>query len=204
LTAPLRHGAQVLSVVFSPDGRRVVTVSSDQTARAWYTFSGQPLGEAWRHPASVLAAQFSPDGARVVTVADDRTARLWDLTTGQPLGEPLGHADGIASAQFSPEGQRVVTASSDGTARVWDAPAAPLPVAPWLADLAEAIAGRRNGAQGIPQLLAGDQVLALKRRLEPGAGPDFYTRWARWFFSDRGTRPRSPFAPLAAEEAVGR
>jgi WD40 repeat protein len=120
VSAPLQHQDQVLSAAFSPDGRRVVTASSDRTARVWEAASGKPVGAPLQHQGLVLSAAFSPDGRRVVTASDDSTARVWEADTGKSLGAPLEHQDRVTSAAFSPDGRRVVTASKDSTARVWD------------------------------------------------------------------------------------
>jgi WD40 repeat protein len=42
---PLRHSAALHSAEFSPDGRRAVTASDDDTARLWDTATGKPIGE---------------------------------------------------------------------------------------------------------------------------------------------------------------
>jgi WD40 repeat protein len=118
---PLRHGDKVWSAAFSPDGTRVVTASSDHTARIWDARTGRPLGKPMRHEDRVGSATFNPDGSQVITASDDATARLWDARTGAPLGEPMHHAGPVVSATFSPDGSRVVTASDDSTARLWDA-----------------------------------------------------------------------------------
>jgi WD40 repeat protein len=109
----------VNSALFSSDGKRIVTVSTN-TARVWDAQTGQPLTEPMKHDDDVDMAQFSPDGKRIVTVSTN-TARVWDAQTGQPLTEPMKHISGVNSAQFSPDGKRIVTASWDRTARVWDA-----------------------------------------------------------------------------------
>jgi WD40 repeat protein len=116
------HEGAVSSVAFSPDGKRIVTASFDNTARLWEGDTGKPIGEPLKgHEGAVSSAAFSPDGKRIVTTSFDKTARLWDGETGKPIGEPLkGHEDSVSSAAFSPDGKRIVTASADNTARLWD------------------------------------------------------------------------------------
>ena len=115
------HDKEVLSAAFSPDGKRVVTASSDNTARLWDAETGQQVAIMRGHDKEVLSAAFSPDGKRVVTASSDNTARLWDAETGQQVAVMRGHDKEVLSAAFSPDGKRVVTASSDNTARLWDA-----------------------------------------------------------------------------------
>jgi hypothetical protein len=121
LGEPPTHGEQVTSASYSPDGKRVVTASWDNTARVWDADTGEPVGKPLTHGDRVNSASFSPDGKRVVTASYDNTARIWDADTGKPVGEPMTHGKAVVSASFSPDGKHVVTASHDGKARVWDA-----------------------------------------------------------------------------------
>ncbi len=113
------HTDTVTSAAFSPDGTRVVTASSDGTARVWDAKTGATLATLSGHTGAVHSAAFSPDGTRVVTASWDKTARVWDATTGAALATLSGHTGGVNSAAFSPDGTRVVTASRDKTARIW-------------------------------------------------------------------------------------
>ncbi len=129
-TTIARHEGSVLAASFSPDGRRVVTASTDRTARVWDLSGPRPVATLLEgHTEIVRAASFSPDGRRVLTASYDHTARVWDLSGPRPVATVLeGHTDIVYAASFSPDGRRVVTASNDSTARVWDL-SGPHPVA---------------------------------------------------------------------------
>jgi WD40 repeat protein len=115
------HTGLVITIEFSPDGKRLVTASNDTTARLWDAESGKEIAVLKGHTSTVLSAVFSPDGKRVVTASWDKTARLWDAASGKAIAELRGHTDAVLSAAFSPDGKRVVTASNDNTARLWAA-----------------------------------------------------------------------------------
>ena len=77
--------AELHSAVFSPDGRRVLTASDDNTARLWEAESGKLLATFQGHTDGVYSAVFSPDGRRVLTASGDKTARLWETESGKLL-----------------------------------------------------------------------------------------------------------------------
>jgi WD40 repeat protein/serine/threonine protein kinase len=114
------HDGPITSAEFSPEGTRLATCSTDNSARIWDALTGQALTPALRHRATIYTARFSPEGQRLVTASLDHTARVWDARTGMSLSEPLVHDDQVYDARFSPDGQQVVSASRDKTARIWD------------------------------------------------------------------------------------
>jgi WD40 repeat protein len=98
-------------VAFSPDGRRIVSGSNDNTLRLWDASSGRPIGSPLLgHTETVRSVAFSPDGRRIVSGSWDSTLRLWDAATGKPVGPPLqGHTYQVFSVSFSPDGRRIVS-----------------------------------------------------------------------------------------------
>jgi len=113
------HTSPVHSVAFSPDGKKVVTASGDQTGRIWDTESGKELQELWGHFAPVISAAFSPDGKRIVTLSADTNVKIWDTESGNVLKTLHGHVGYVLSATFSPDGTKIITAGNDKTARIW-------------------------------------------------------------------------------------
>ncbi len=119
------HDGPVLQVAFSGDGRRVLTGSSDGTARVWDAVTGEVVSPVLRHNDAVRRASLTPDGRRVLVVAgperdfDSCTVYLWDADTGRALLAPVklaspqpGRGYGVrpAAATLSADGKRVLLA----------------------------------------------------------------------------------------------
>jgi WD40 repeat protein/serine/threonine protein kinase len=123
IVPPLVHPQPVTDLMFSPDGRQLVTASRDG-ARIWDVSTTQPAGYApvmLKHEGAVNSARFSPDGKWVVTASADKTGRVWDAATGGAVSAVLQHDGAVNDAAFSPDGQTAATASADHTSRLWDA-----------------------------------------------------------------------------------
>ncbi len=146
LGPPLRHTSRIVHAALSPDGRRVITASDDNTAQVWDAGSGERVIPPLVHKATVLHAAFSGDGNRIVTSSEDRTARVWDAATGEALTPPLRHRHSVERAYFDPDDNHVVTVSSDRSVRRWDLTPDTRPVDD-LVRLAQVLAGGRIDAE---------------------------------------------------------
>ena len=94
------HTNEVYSVAFSPDGRRFLTGSHDNTAQLWDAETRKPLGAPLRHGGIVMSVGFSPDGHTLITGSADPNVRLWNISDSG--GRILRH-QGAIQAWFSAE-----------------------------------------------------------------------------------------------------
>jgi eukaryotic-like serine/threonine-protein kinase len=74
----LEHKDTVFSVAFSPDGRMLLTGSTDNTARLWTVPGGEPLARPLDLHRPVKAVAFAPHGRSLAT-QDGNLVRLWAL-----------------------------------------------------------------------------------------------------------------------------
>src|SRR6202022_2009489 len=96
----------LFNVAFSPDGRRIVSGSGDDTVRIWDADTHRQVGAPLTgHTRAVVSVAFSPDGRRIVSGSLDDTVRIWDADTHRQVGAPLtGHTRAVVSVAFSPDG----------------------------------------------------------------------------------------------------
>jgi WD40 repeat protein len=105
ISSKLDVGSPVLSVAVTPDGKYVVSGSSDNTVRLWDVATGKEVRRFTGHEGWVTSVAVTPDGRYVVSGSEwpfdwkDNTVRLWNLATGQELRQVILHDRSIWSRQ---------------------------------------------------------------------------------------------------------
>lgn len=213
--APMKHDTAVIAAQFSPErgqpvplNKRKVLSISQKSVWLWDLSAGTGIPQRLKHHSAVRLAQFSPNGDRVVTVCSDNLLRIWDTASGLPLSETLpGGQRSTASIHhvtFSPDGQLVAAALDSGEVLLFEVPAPPVPAAPWLAQLAEAVAGQRLDSNDNFEAVSPKELLDLRQQIAAQLSTNFYDNWGRWFFADRSTRAISAFSTVSIPEYVRR
>ncbi len=120
---PYGHGG---GIVFSSDGKTMVSGSTDGTVRLWNmkTKKGKATGSLMAslegHTASVLCVGLSPDGNIIASGSEDKTTRLWDLRHRKLIATLEGHTNSILRVAFDPYGSALATGCRDGSIHLWD------------------------------------------------------------------------------------
>lgn len=106
----------------SPDGRFVVSASSDRTIRLWDLSSGKEIRQFLGHEKHVTDVKYSPDGTQILSSSMDHTTRLWDVATGGEIRKfrSAGAPKPVNGVAFSPDGTKALTGDDNNLMRLWD------------------------------------------------------------------------------------
>ncbi|KAB2854570.1 MAG: WD40 repeat domain-containing protein, partial [Anaerolineae bacterium] len=101
-----RNGSRpVTSLVFSYDGRYLLTGETGGLAKLWDIEKSQPIHIYDGKINYVLSVAFSPSGQYFVMGGSDGTVSLWNVQTGDKIRSFQGHTSDVNSVAFSPDGR---------------------------------------------------------------------------------------------------
>jgi WD40 repeat protein len=114
------HGAQVLGVDISPDGKLIASTGSDGVVKIWQ-LDGK-LRLSLQDPKAVdgfFGLKFSPDGRQIATGSNNGKVKIWDLQ-GNLISSFLAHKGAVHAVCFDPTGQRLLSVGADNTIKIWN------------------------------------------------------------------------------------
>src|SRR5262249_21255275 len=121
------HRAAVLTVAFSPDGKRLAsgggTYGQFGEVLVWDVAGAKQI-QILAHREWIECLTFSPDGKTLVSgggiKGSDGELRLWDMARLSVPRLLQGHNSYVGCAAVSPDGKVLVTGSGDNTIKLWD------------------------------------------------------------------------------------
>ena len=123
----LRHDSEVRAVTFSPDGRKIASVDSDQKARIWDALTGRMLNEfdtpeIFSHGFDDEADHtfvFTPDGKKLAAGVGADIC-FWDVQSGQEVRRFHGEGEGIRALTVSSDSKTFYCGGDDNKLHQWD------------------------------------------------------------------------------------
>jgi toxoflavin biosynthesis protein ToxC len=104
---------------FSPDGRYLVSASSDYTARLWELPTMRLQAVLIGHNDDVEMAAFNSSGSLIATCSRDHTIRVFGLD-GVIKTILCGHKSDVISVTWQHNSCYLISSSDDGTVRKWN------------------------------------------------------------------------------------
>ena len=73
------HGSIVFGLVYSPDGKLLITSGADGAIRYWDAATGAPVALSVGHAGRAAPLDISADGRTLVSGGADGQVKVWDI-----------------------------------------------------------------------------------------------------------------------------
>jgi WD40 repeat protein len=114
----------ISSVVWSPDGKKLVSGNSDGTLSVWRADTGELVKTLTGHSKGTSSVTWNPDGQTFASGSWDGTVKIWSLERDRELSYVYAESDGVrsgvSSVVWNPDGSTLAFANSDGSLTLYD------------------------------------------------------------------------------------
>jgi WD40 repeat protein len=120
------HQNSVFSLVYSPDGKVLLSGARDARLKVWEAAADYALiNEVVAHLYAINHLTFSPDGKYLATASMDKSIKVWVSSDLQLLkvidkGRHAGHGTSVNKLLWTSYNNQLVSASDDRTISAWD------------------------------------------------------------------------------------
>ena len=115
------HQAAIYKVVFSPNGRFLVSASGDRSVRIWKIRDGSSkVLPVVGTPNLFISVAFSDDGRFIAAGNYDNSLWIWDSRTHRLVAKWQGHEGSVWCTQFTADGKGLISGGADKTVKYWD------------------------------------------------------------------------------------
>jgi WD40 repeat protein len=121
-THAIRHGGEISSCCYSPDGQFVLSGGWDGHLRLWDAGSGAPVTSLRAGAKPVSACAIAPDGGQWLSGDLEGFLARWDAVTHRHIASFLAHPRPISAIVFASDGRALATASWDTKVGLWPLP----------------------------------------------------------------------------------
>jgi WD40 repeat protein len=114
----------VNTIVFTPDGKRLISAGGDRLIRIWDLATNKQLYTLIGHDEEIKAIAITSDGNYLFSGSKDipNSIRLWNLQTRTRIWNLIGHQDLVTSLIVTKDNLKLISASQDKKAIIWDIP----------------------------------------------------------------------------------
>ncbi|HEY7427195.1 MAG TPA: hypothetical protein VH682_23375 [Gemmataceae bacterium] len=116
----VRHDRSGDALLFSRDGKMLVSAGFDKIIRIWDVVSGEERRQLRGCEEGTRSLVFSPDGKQLIGPGEKGTIRVWDVASGKQVRQWSAHREGVHSVALDRAGKTLASAGRDNTVILWD------------------------------------------------------------------------------------
>ena len=111
--------AGVTGIVYSTDGKDLITAGDEGEVRRWSAETGDMRTTLAGHEGGAIALALAPDGRRLFTGGADHSVRSWDLNSGRVTWTAEGDTQWVRAVAVSLDGAQALSGGREKVIKLW-------------------------------------------------------------------------------------